>query len=53
MPVTKDSTGDNLRPIIPKLSDGKTAVLWLRGDYRTYTDYSLKVVGIFLEDVQP
>jgi hypothetical protein len=53
MPVTKDSTEDNLRPIIPKPSDGKTAVLWLRGDYRTYTDYSLKVVGIFLEDVQP
>ena len=51
--VTKDSAEDNLRPIIPQPSEGKTAVLWLRGDYRTYTDYSLRVVGIVLEDVQP
>jgi hypothetical protein len=51
--VTKDSTEDNLRPIVPKPSDGKTALLWLRGEYRTYTDYSLKVVGIVVEDVQP
>jgi hypothetical protein len=52
-PVTENSSTDNLRPIIPKPSNGKTAVLWLRGEYRTYTDYSLEVVGMILSDSTP
>ncbi|UCF35737.1 MAG: BNR-4 repeat-containing protein [Acidobacteriota bacterium] len=45
-PITADSTQDNLRPIVPHPKDGRTVLLWLRGEYRTYTDYSLAVVGI-------
>jgi hypothetical protein len=49
-PLTRDSTADNFRPIIPPAataSDRKTTVLlWFRGTYRTYTDYTTEVVGI-------
>jgi putative BNR repeat neuraminidase len=46
-PVTRDSTADNLRPIVPR-SDGRDElVLWLRGRYRSYTDYDLEVVGLW------
>ena len=44
-PLTKDSSTDNLRPIIVS-SDDRRAVLWLRGEYRSFTDYQLDVVGI-------
>lgn len=44
--LTRNSSVDNIRPIVPK-SDGRSrAVLWLRGAYRAYTDYDLDVVGI-------
>jgi hypothetical protein len=44
VPVTKDSTTDNLRPIVPKWTRGKTALLWLRGRYVSYTNYNQAVV---------
>ena len=44
--VTRDSTMDNLRPIVPAWSEDRTALLWLRGTYRKYTDYELSVVGL-------
>lgn len=45
--VTKNSAADNLRPIIPIAPKGRasSALLWLRGTFRTYTDYDLDVVG--------
>jgi hypothetical protein len=43
--VTKDSTADNIRPIVPIWKNKRYALLWLRGAYRTYTDYDLAVVG--------
>ena len=44
--LTRNSKVDNIRPIVPH-SDGKgTAVLWLRGELRSYTDYDLEVLGI-------
>ena len=46
-PLTRDSTADNLRPIVPRTDDGREIVLWLRGVYRSYTDYELEVVGSF------
>ena len=46
-PVTRDSTADNLRPIVPRTDDAREIVLWLRGVYRSYTDYALEVVGLF------
>lgn len=44
--ITKNSTQDNIRPIVPKW-DGRTVLLWLRGTYWTYTNYDLDVVGMF------
>jgi hypothetical protein len=46
--LTRDSTADNLRPVVPiwpQARDG-AIVLWLRGTYRKYTDYDLDVVGL-------
>jgi hypothetical protein len=43
--ITENSATDNLRPIVPRWSSDKTALLWLRGTYRSYTDYSLEIVG--------
>jgi len=43
-PITKDSTVDNLRPIVPV--GEPTVLLWLRGTYSTYTDYDLDVVAL-------
>ncbi len=48
-PVTKDSTADNLRPIVPVWEDG-TILLWLRGTYRKYIDYDLEVVALVGRD---
>jgi hypothetical protein len=45
-PVTRDSTADNLRPIVPRTPGGDELLLWLRGRYRSYTDYGLEVVGL-------
>jgi hypothetical protein len=33
-PFTANSTVDNLRPIIPKWDDPRTALVWMRGEYR-------------------
>jgi hypothetical protein len=50
-PVTKDSTADNLRPILPQRgTDGQRALVWLRGQYRAYTDYTQAVVALFWND---
>ena len=43
--VTKDSTADNIRPVVPIWKSKRYALLWLRGTLRTYTDYDLAVVG--------
>jgi hypothetical protein len=45
-PVTRDSTLDNLRPIVPRTEKSDELLLWLRGRYRSYTDYDLEVVGL-------
>ncbi len=45
-PITRDSTVDNIRPVVPKWDGKRTAILWLRGVYTTYTDYDLDVVGL-------
>ncbi len=44
--ITSNSSVDNLRPVI--VSDGgHRIILWLRGDFVSYTDYQLDVVGRF------
>ena len=45
-PVTRDSASDNLRPIVPRTKRSEEVLLWLRGTYRSYTDYSLEAVGL-------
>lgn len=32
-PITQNSTVDNLRPIVPKWRDERTALVWMRGTY--------------------
>ena len=44
--VTRDSSADNLRPLVPDGVGNQMILLWLRGIYRAYTDYDLAVVGL-------
>jgi hypothetical protein len=34
-PLTAHSTADNLRPIVPRWSDPRTALVWMRGAYKS------------------
>jgi hypothetical protein len=44
-PLTRNSTTDQLRPMVPVWpKSGQTALLWLRGEYRTYTDFQQAVM---------
>lgn len=43
--ITKDSKRDHLRPVIPSNPGGKRIVLWLTGDFKSFTDYRLDVCG--------
>lgn len=43
--LTNDSGRYNIRPIIVSSHEHR-AILWLRGQYNTYTDYFMDVVGI-------
>lgn len=53
-PITFDSTVDNLRPIVPAWDDEHTALLWNRGNYSTYTNYDLDIVGLTdITDIVP
>jgi hypothetical protein len=45
-PVTRDSSVDNIRPILPIWDRRNRAVLWLRGKMHSYTNYAFEVVGI-------
>jgi len=49
-PVTRSSTADNLRPIVPRRTGPGDVLLWLRGTYRSYTDYALEAVGLLPRD---
>lgn len=44
--ITRDSTADNLRPVIPPNPGGKRFVLWCRGSLKSYTDYRLDICGL-------
>ena len=45
-PLTADSTVDNLRPVWAASASGATALMWLRGRYTTFLDFSMSLVGI-------
>lgn len=44
--LTRDSSADNVRPVVPIWQGRRMAVLWLRGKMRTYTDFDFDVVGL-------
>jgi hypothetical protein len=49
--ITRASTVDNLRPVLPPAApDGQRALVWLRGTYRSYTDYQQQVVALLWRD---
>lgn len=50
--ITRDSTRDNIRPVVPVGLVDRTAVIWLRGVMRMPNDYDLEVVGLVLEGVE-
>lgn len=43
--ITSDSSVDNLRPIVPAWDADRTALLWFRGTYTTYTNWNSAVVA--------
>ncbi len=45
--LTSNSTLDNLRPILVADGVGQKALVWLRGTYRSYTDYQQQVLALF------
>ena len=44
-PVTKGSTKDNIRPVVPKWDASHTALLWMRGTYSSSQSYATQIVG--------
>jgi len=46
-PLTSSSKADNLRPMRPKCTSSNPyrSLVWLRGEYRAYTDYLQEVVA--------
>ncbi len=44
--LTFDTDTDNLRPVVPRHHDRKICVIWFQGEYKTYTDYKTRIVGI-------
>lgn len=45
-PITKNSTVDNIRPIVPKWDAQHTALVWMKGTYSTAQSYSMQLVGL-------
>jgi hypothetical protein len=43
--ITKGSSQENLRPIVPKWDADHTALLWMRGTYTTAQNFATAVVG--------
>ena len=51
-PLTQNSLVDNIRPIVPKWTAGKSVVLWMQGSYPSFYVYDTKIVGQII-DLQP
>ena len=49
-PITENSTVDNLRPIVPKWENYKTALIWFRGTYYSAQNINAKIVGIITNE---
>ncbi|MGO2372942.1 hypothetical protein NDQ71_19355 [Pseudoalteromonas sp. KG3] len=46
--LTHDKNNENLRPMIVN-SDKHKVIMWLQGQYNSWTDYYLDAVGIIVE----
>jgi hypothetical protein len=44
--ITRDSTVENLRPIVPPGDPGRTALLWFRGKMTSSQNYDCAIVGM-------
>lgn len=44
--LTFDTQVDNLRPVVPRHHGQKICVIWFQGEYKTYTNYQTRIVGI-------
>ena len=44
--LTFDAGVDNFRPVVPRRHGCKICLVWLRGQYKTYTNYKTSIVGI-------
>lgn len=50
-PITANSTVDNLRPIVPKWNDPRTALVWMRGRYvHNHGEWTTAVVATILPE---
>jgi hypothetical protein len=50
IPITQNSTVDNLRPIVPEWGNNKTALIWFRGTYNSAQNINAEVVGILIDE---
>jgi len=48
-PITANSTTDNLRPLVPKWKDKRTALVWMRGTYKNnHGEWDTRVVAMIM-----
>ena len=48
-PITANSSTDNLRPIVPKWDDSRSALVWMRGQYKhNRGEWTTAVVALIL-----
>lgn len=48
VPLTKNSTVDNIRPIVPRWEEGKSLVLWMSGNYPSFYVYDTEILGLIV-----
>ncbi|MBU3666380.1 MAG: hypothetical protein FGM15_10975 [Chthoniobacterales bacterium] len=48
-PITSNSATDNLRPVVPAWTKGKSVVLWMQGTYPKFYVYDTKILGQVIE----
>jgi hypothetical protein len=46
IPLTSNSSEDQLRPVIPSWPEGPRVILWARGTLESYRDYHLDIVAL-------
>ena len=53
-PFTRNSTADNLRPVIPAWNDPRTALVWMRGTYvHNHGEWTTSMVAVIIAPLAP